>query len=184
VNSKPKFGEIRRPNSTSRDRSKETDPPYSRKRRNKQDSSFGVEVITKMVGFFERRTSSNFLAFSLANYTDRVIWSSSNAQSASNDHHIWFRGQFWSPTMKDSRRRVIFNAIARDWRHRCDSKRPGVSSFRTVSHQTNYLIQRAILKSNYEGFPTPCYFQCYCTRLTTSLWFQKTQCNKLSNRVT
>ena len=98
------------------------------------------KMITKMVGFFECCTGSNFLAFSLSNFTDRVIWSSSNAQSVSNDHHIWLRGQFWSTTIMDSRRRVIFNAIGREWRYRCDSKRPGVSSFRTVWHETNYLI--------------------------------------------
>jgi hypothetical protein len=53
---------------------------------------------------------------------------------------IWFRGQFWSPTMKDSRRRVIFNTIARDWRHRSDSKRPSVTSYRIELRKTIHSI--------------------------------------------
>jgi hypothetical protein len=53
---------------------------------------------------------------------------------------IWFRWQFWSTTMKDSRCRVIFNAIGRERRHRCDSKRPGVSSYRIESRKTIHSI--------------------------------------------
>jgi hypothetical protein len=42
--------------------------------------------------------------------------------------------------MKDSRRRVIFDTIARDWRHRSDSKRPSVTSYRIELRKTKHSI--------------------------------------------
>jgi hypothetical protein len=76
----------------------------------------------------------------------------------------------------DSRRRVIFNDFGSERRHRCDSERPSVSSYRIESHQTNYLIQRAVLKYNYDGFSTPCYLPCFWMRKTSSLPVRKTRC--------
>jgi hypothetical protein len=56
--------------------------------------------------------------------------------------------------MKNSRPRVMSHAFLCEWCHRCQSERPVVSSFRTVSHQTNYLIHRASTKYNVGRTPT------------------------------
>jgi hypothetical protein len=67
-----------------------------------------------IVGFFERRTSSNFLAIFLANYTGRVIWEYSNMQSATNIFWVFRtsnRQQFLVDLLSNNTERVIWNQV-------------------------------------------------------------------------